>query len=105
MKILIILFIGIIAGTIDIIPMIKKKIDKYSIVSAFVFHLIAPFILSALKSPLSPWLEGGVLYILLALPTIILIARDDKKSVPIVVGSSITTGMIIGLIGNALGII
>lgn len=45
MKFLLTLFIGIIVGIIDILPMIKMKVDKYSILSAFVYYLIVPFII------------------------------------------------------------
>ena len=31
-------------GLIDILPMLKMKLDKFSILSAFVFYLIAPFV-------------------------------------------------------------
>lgn len=39
-EILITAFIGIIIGTIDVLPMIKMKLDKYSIASAFVFYFV-----------------------------------------------------------------
>ena len=37
--------IGVIAGAIDVLPMIKMKLDRFSIVSAFVFYFILPFII------------------------------------------------------------
>jgi hypothetical protein len=89
---------GIAAGTIDILPMIKMKIDKYSILSAFLFHLIAPFILYSLETDIIFWLKGGLVYLLLAIPTIVLVAKDDKKSVPIMCGSSLIIGTIIGAV-------
>ena len=45
MIILYLLILGIIIGTADVLPMVKMKLDKYSVASAFVFHLTAPFIL------------------------------------------------------------
>ncbi len=39
------LLIGIIAGVVDVLPMIKMKVDKYSCLSAFVYYLIIPFII------------------------------------------------------------
>lgn len=89
--------IGLAAGGLDIAPMIKMKLDRHSIVSAFVFHFIAPFVLYWLKAPLPFWL-GGVVYLVLALPTIILVARDDKKSAPIMAITSLVMGTVVGLV-------
>jgi len=96
------LVIGILAGTIDIIPMLKMKIDRYSTISAFAFHLIAPFILFAVTIPVPVWSKGGIIYILLAIPTIILVAKSDKKSVPIMIASSLVIGTVVGLVQSAL---
>jgi Ca2+/Na+ antiporter len=93
---------GVIAGVVDILPMLKMKIDRYSVTSAFVFHVIAPFILSAIKFPVSCWINGGAVYTLLALPVIILVAKNDKKSVPIMIVSSLVIGTAIGLLQAAL---
>lgn len=102
MEFIFILIIGIAAGFVDIIPMILQKIDKYSTISAFVFHLIAPFILFYLKIEISIWLKGGIIYLLLAIPTIILVARDDKKTVPIMITSSIVIGTIVSFLESML---
>lgn len=32
--------LGIVVGAIDVLPMIKMKLDKYSIASAFIFYFI-----------------------------------------------------------------
>ncbi len=88
-ELLLTLLIGVIAGVIDVLPMIKMKLDKYSISSAFVHYLIAPFIIfNTDLFGMIWWLKGGVITLLLAIPVIILVAKDDKKSaVPIVVMS------------------
>ena len=31
--------LGIVVGAVDVLPMIKRKMDRYSVVSAFVFYL------------------------------------------------------------------
>jgi hypothetical protein len=93
---------GVIAGGVDIFPMLKMKIDRYSVMSAFVFHLIAPFILSAITFPVSGWIKGAAVYTLLALPVIILVAKNDKKSIPIMIVSSLVIGTAIGLLQATL---
>lgn len=105
MKILLTLLIGIIAGVIDILPMIKMKVDKYSIVSAFVYYLIMPFIVfnTNLFTELW-WIRGGVIAILMAIPVIILVAKEDKKSPIAMTIMSIILGSIIGAVGHFCGL-
>ncbi len=101
MKFLLTLFIGIIVGIIDILPMIKMKVDKYSILSAFVYYLIVPFIIfdtNCLKNLW--WLRGGIIAIMMAIPIIILVAKKDKKSPIAMTIMSIVLGTVIGIVGH-----
>lgn len=92
------LLIGIGFGVIDVIPMIKNKLSRYSVASAFAFHVIMPVILANLNLAIWWGLKGGIVYLVCALPLVLLIARDEKKSVPIVLGSSFVIGTIVGII-------
>ena len=103
MNILLTLLIGIVAGVIDVLPMIKMKIDKYSIISAFVYYLIVPFIIFSIDwFGQLWWLRGGVVSLLIAIPVIILVAKEDKKSPIAMTVMSIILGSIIGIIGHFL---
>ena len=103
MNLLITLFIGIIAGVIDVLPMIKMKVDKYSCISAFVYYVIAPFIIFGINWFGNLWwLRGGVVAILMAIPVIILVAKEDKKSPVAMTIMSIVLGSIIGVVGHFL---
>lgn len=93
-----ILLIGVIAGIVDILPMIKMKLDKHSIASAFVFYLILPFIIVNINLfGLVWWLKGGVVGFALALPIVILVAKEDKKSIFPVIIMSVVLGTLIGI--------
>lgn len=95
-KILITLIIGIIAGTIDIIPMFLQKLDRYSIISAFIQWVVAAFIISNIQFGIGGWLKGLIVGVLMALPIIVLVMKDDIKSaVPILV-MSIVLGSLVG---------
>lgn len=92
------LLIGIIAGVLDVLPMIKMKLDSFSKTSAFVHYLIAPFIIfNTGFLGMAWWLKGGALNLVLALPVIILAAKDDKKSVLPMAINSVVLGTIIGI--------
>lgn len=53
--------IGIIAGIIDVLPMVKMNLDRYAIFSAFIFYFIMPFIIFNTELfGIVWWLKGGV---------------------------------------------
>ena len=94
---------GVICGIIDILPMLKMKLDKFAITSAFVFYLIVPFIVYNTDLFGMPWwLRGGVITLLLALPVIILVSMNGiQASIPIA-AMSIVLGTLIGIVGHLL---
>ena len=95
--------IGVIAGAIDVLPMIKMKLDRFSIVSAFVFYFILPFIILNTELFGMPWwLKGGVTGLAMALPIIIMVAKEDKKSAPPMLIMSAVLGTLIGIAGHFL---
>ena len=92
------LLLGVIVGVLDILPMIQQKIGRFSIISAFVFHLIMPTLVYANAWDMPLWLKGSFLYILGAVPIMIMVAENDKKS-PVIMGiSSIILGAAAGLV-------
>lgn len=100
-EILVTAFIGIIIGAIDVLPMIKMKLDKYSIVSAFVFYFTLPFIIMNTDLyGLLWWIKGGLIGFMLALPVIIMVAKDDKNSVPPMLIMSTVLGIVVSAIDH-----
>jgi len=88
--ILIALVIGIIAGTIDIIPMIIKKLDKFSNLSAFLHWVILGLIIPFVDWNIEPWIKGLILGELSAIPIMIMVYSKDKKAlIPMIVFSPI----------------
>jgi hypothetical protein len=98
-KFFIALFIGIIAGTIDVIPMIIQKINKYACISAFVQWIILGLIIPYVSWDIQPWLKGLIIGELAAMPIMILVFEKEPKSViPIAIFSAIL-GIFIGIAG------
>ncbi len=105
MSFLLTLLIGILAGVIDVLPMIKMKIDKYSCISAFLYYVIVPFVIFGINWFGNLWwLRGGVVAILMAIPVIILVSKEDKKSPVAMTIMSIFLGSIIGFVGHFLNL-
>ncbi|MHB1689009.1 MAG: hypothetical protein ACYCVH_16780 [Ignavibacteriaceae bacterium] len=89
--------IGIIAGVIDVIPMMIQKLDKYSTLSAFVQWVVLGFLISYVQIPVASWLKGVIIAEMAALPIAILVFKSDPKSViPILIMSAIL-GAIVGI--------
>ena len=105
MNFLLTLLIGIIAGVIDVLPMIKMKVDKYPCLSAFAYYVILPFVIFGVNwfGDLW-WLRGGFVAILMAVPTIVLVTKEDKKSPIMMAVMSIVLGSIIGVVGHLLNL-
>lgn len=94
-KLLISLIIGIIAGIIDIIPMFIQKLDKYSIISAFLQWVIVAFVITHIQFGAGGWLKGLIIAVLMALPIVVLVLKTDAKSaVPILVMSAILGSLV-----------
>ncbi|MDA3893260.1 MAG: hypothetical protein PF517_16480 [Salinivirgaceae bacterium] len=99
---LIALLIGIIAGIIDIIPMIIQKIEKSASISAFFHYLVLGLIIPFVNWDMQPWLKGLLIAELSAIPVLILVYPNDKKSlIPIVLFAAIL-GAGIGVAGSIL---
>jgi len=89
--------IGVIAGVIDVVPMMIQKLDKYSSVSAFIQWIVLGFLISYIQVPVASWLKGIIIAELAALPIMILQLKSDPKSViPIAVMSAIL-GAVVGI--------
>jgi len=95
------LLTGLVFGVIDILPMIRMKLDKSAILSAFVFYLFVPFIIyNTNLFGMAWWLKGGVITLLLALPVIILVAKEGFGGAIPIIAMSIILGTLIGVVGR-----
>ena len=96
-KLIISIIIGIIAGIIDVIPMIIQKLGKHANISAFVHWVVMGIIISYIQIPLAPWLKGLVIAELSALPVVIIVAKEDPKSAIPIFAMSAILGILVGI--------
>ncbi|MBP1638408.1 MAG: hypothetical protein H6Q18_1197 [Bacteroidetes bacterium] len=73
--------IGLVAGLIDVIPMIIRKMDKSACLSAFVHYFALGLIIPFVKIGISPILTGICVSLLVALPVMILVYPQEKKAI------------------------
>jgi hypothetical protein len=104
-EVLLTILIGCIAGIIDILPMIKMKLDKYALSSAFKFYFVMPLVIFNIKLFENLWwLKGGLITLVLAIPTTILASKTDKKAVIPIGIMAVVLGTGIGFAGYFLGL-
>jgi hypothetical protein len=95
--------IGIVAGIIDIIPMIIQKLEKRASISAFLQYFFVSIIIVNIDLPhVVWWLQGGLISVALSLPVVVLVAAKDKKAVPIIITIAAILGTLIGVAGHYL---
>ena len=98
---LISMLIGIAAGIIDILPMVIQKLDKRATFSAFLQYFFVSIIIVNIDLPgIIWWLQGSVISFALALPVIIIVSGDDRKTIPIISVMAIILGAFIGIAGH-----
>lgn len=99
-NILIALLIGIVAGLIDVTPMIIQKLDKTANISAFVHWVVLGLIIPFVHWDIQPWLKGIIIGVLTTLPVMIIVISKDKKAlIPMLIFSTIL-GAAVGLAGS-----
>lgn len=97
--ILIALIIGIIAGIIDITPMVIMKLEKTANISAFIHYFVLGLIIPFVDWGIPPWITGIIIALLTAIPIMIIVFPKDKKAIIPMVLFSLTLGAGIGLAG------
>ncbi|MDR1182024.1 MAG: hypothetical protein LBL13_08615 [Bacteroidales bacterium] len=92
------IIIGIVAGALDALPMIIKKLDRKDTVSSFVQWFFASIVIALVDIPeVAWWLEGSIIGVALAIPIVIIVSKTDKKSVPVILITSIVLGALAGV--------
>lgn len=99
-EILIALIIGIVAGIIDVTPMLIMKLEKTASLSAFSHWVVMGLVIPFVDWNIDPWLKGLIIGELSAIPVMILVSANDKKSIPIIAVMSALLGMGIAIAGS-----
>jgi hypothetical protein len=93
------ILLGIVAGIIDVIPMIIKKLTWDANLSAFSMWIIVGFFIAAINLNINPTLEGILIAFLTLLPCAILIGWKEPKSLIPILTMTVILG---GLLGFAI---
>ena len=89
------ILLGIVAGIIDVIPMIIKKLTWDANISAFTMWIVVGFFISAIDINIQPIVEGTLIALLTLMPCAILIGWKEPISlIPIAVMTTILGGLL-----------
>lgn len=94
-KIAIGILFGVVAGTIDIIPMIAQGLSWDANISAFIMWVIIGFFIALTEIRLNSILKGIVVGFLVLMPTVFIIGWDNPKTlIPIFIMTLILGGFL-----------
>jgi hypothetical protein len=94
-KIKIGILLGVIAGIIDVIPMIIQKLTWDANISAFAMWIVVGFLIATIELKLNSIIKGILIAFLVLLPTAILIGWKEPFSlIPIFVMTTILGGLL-----------
>jgi hypothetical protein len=88
--------LGLLAGVIDVIPMVMMGLTWDANLSAFAHWVIAGFIISTSKLKLSPALKGLVISSLMLVPVGILVGWNDPLSLIPMLVMTVILGSLLG---------
>ncbi|PQL95957.1 hypothetical protein C4S76_00220 [Apibacter adventoris] len=92
------IIIGLIIGSIDVVPMIIQKLPRYSIVASFLFFLFISIIIFHSNIPyLVWWLQGAIISIAMMSPVLIHVGATDRKPILIIALNTIILGTLISI--------
>lgn len=90
------LLIGIVAGTVDITPMVAQRLSKYACLSAFAHWVVLGVLISYVQAPMPAWSKGITIAVLSCIPIVILISETDPKSIVPIAIMSVVLGAAVG---------
>ena len=90
------ILLGIVAGIIDVIPMIIKKLTWDANISAFAMWVVVGFFIAAIDLNIQPIVEGILIALLTLLPCAILIGWKEPKSLIPILAMTIVLGGLLG---------
>lgn len=100
-KLLFSVIVGLVVATLDIIPMLIKKLPRFTTLASFFHFFFVSIVILHLDIPYLPWwIEGGLVGFVLMIPMLIHVGQSDKKPLPIIAFNAIFFGTAVAVIGH-----
>ena len=89
------ILLGVVAGIIDVIPMIMQKLTWDANISAFTMWIVVGFLIATIDLKINSIIKGILTAFLVLLPTAILIGWKEPVSlIPITIMTTILGGLL-----------
>ena len=98
MKLLIALGIGAAAGLVDVAPMVMRRVDRFSMASAFLHWLVVGVMVTYVRADVPAWLKGLLVSVALALPVIVGRLGQHPESAGGILLMSVVLGVLVGVV-------
>lgn len=102
-KIIIGVLFGVVAGIVDIIPMLIQKLSWDANISAFTFWIIAGFFIATTKINLEGTMKGMAVSLLLLIPIAFIIGWKNPISLLPIIIMNLILGSILGFLIDKFG--
>ena len=94
------LAIGVVAGIIDILPMIAQRMERTAIASAFMQWVALGLVIPFVDWPLlAPWLKGSIIALLFAIPILLIVVPEERNALIPITSMSLILGAGVGWAG------
>lgn len=97
------LCVGAVAGILDILPMLLRRMPARAILSAFIQWLVLGLVIAHVRSPLPQWANGLAVGALCSVPIVLIVSEKEPSSVPVILGTSVVLGTLCGLAVGLMG--
>ncbi|MFA4815318.1 MAG: hypothetical protein WC924_04675 [Candidatus Gracilibacteria bacterium] len=97
------IILGIMAGIIDVVPMIIQKLTWDANLSAFTFWIIAGFIIATTNISLKGVLKGIIISLILLIPLVFVIAWDNPTVLIPIIPMNLILGSALGFLIDKYG--
>ncbi|HEY5962336.1 MAG TPA: hypothetical protein VIV60_37525 [Polyangiaceae bacterium] len=98
------LVLGIVAGTVDVLPMVALKSSPWAMASAFTHWLVVAVLVVYVRAAFLPWLKGLLVGAASAVPVMLMVFPVDPTGIGPITLMSLLLGTGVGYASGRLGI-
>lgn len=89
---------GAVAGVLDVLPMVARKLPFRSCLSAFLTYLFAAVLIFHSNLPYLPWwADGMAVTLMLAIPVLLTFTGKERRAIPFILVNALVLGFLIRL--------
>ena len=98
------LCVGAVAGALDVIPMVARRLSFRSCLSAFCTYLFAAVIIFYSDLPYLPWwADGMAVTLMMALPVVLNFVGKERRATPLVLLNAVLLGFLLSVTEHYFG--